>query len=83
MNSFGPLPDDQASTAQDTLAGAISFAEQQPIAVKSQLLDTAREAFTQGIHLSAAISAVAAPAMAIWRRPPAAPHRRQRGQIRA
>jgi transposase len=31
----------------------------------SRLLDTAREAFTQGIHLSAAISAVAAPAMAI------------------
>ena len=62
MKSFGPLPADQANTAQDTRAGAISVAEEQPIAVKSQRgPDTAREAFTQGIHLSA----VAAPAMAI------------------
>ena len=66
MKSFGPLPADQANTAQDTRAGAISVAEEQPIAVKSQRgPDTAREAFTKASHLSAAISALAAPAMAI------------------
>jgi MFS transporter, DHA2 family, multidrug resistance protein len=43
--------------AGDTLGGAVAAASQLPDRLGGALLDTAREAFTQGLHLSFAVSA--------------------------
>jgi MFS transporter, DHA2 family, multidrug resistance protein len=58
-------PPEAAVATRDTLGGAVEVAARQPGGVESQLLEVAREAFTQGLRLSAWIGAAAAVAMAI------------------
>ncbi|GAA3383509.1 MFS transporter [Cryptosporangium minutisporangium] len=59
------LPEDATRAAEETLGGAVSAAEQVPDPVGDQLLDTAREAFTDGLHLIAGISIVVLVATAV------------------
>jgi len=59
------VPDQAASAARDTLGGAVAVAGQLPERVGAALLEVAREAFTQGLHLAAAVSAAASLAFAI------------------
>ena len=54
-----------AQAARDTLGGAVAAAHQLPGLAGAELLDRAREAFTQGLQLSAGISAASAIAMAV------------------
>jgi DHA2 family multidrug resistance protein-like MFS transporter len=54
----GVRPED-AEVARHTLGGAIAVAERLPGQVGPDLLDTARAAFTDGLHVTAAISVVA------------------------
>jgi MFS transporter, DHA2 family, multidrug resistance protein len=49
------LPENTARAAEETLGGAVSAAEQAPGPVGGQLLDTARAAFTDGLHLISVI----------------------------
>jgi DHA2 family multidrug resistance protein-like MFS transporter len=51
--------------ATDTLGGAIEVAGQLPGRLGPDLIDAAREAFTQGLHLAAAISAVGTIGLAV------------------
>lgn len=51
---------DAAAAAKDTLGGALEVAGQLPARVGAELLDVARDAFIQGIHISAAIAALGA-----------------------
>lgn len=51
------VPSQTAAAARDTLGGAVTAGEQLPHTVAVELLDAAREAFTQGLQLAAAISA--------------------------
>jgi MFS transporter, DHA2 family, multidrug resistance protein len=50
------VPPDAAEAARDTLGGAASAAEGLPDRLGAGLLDAAREAFTQGLHLAAVTS---------------------------
>ncbi|ALG09279.1 MFS transporter [Kibdelosporangium phytohabitans] len=50
------LTPDAAETARGTLSGAVSVAAQSPHPVGAELLDAARGAFTDGLHLIAGIS---------------------------
>jgi len=59
------VPPEAAEAARDTLGGALAAANQLPDQPGTMLLDAAREAFTQGLHLTAAISAAAAIGVAI------------------
>jgi MFS transporter, DHA2 family, multidrug resistance protein len=59
------VPEQVAAVARDTLGGAVAVAGQLPDRLAVPLLEAAREAFTQGMHLAAAVSAVAALAFAI------------------
>jgi DHA2 family multidrug resistance protein-like MFS transporter len=59
------VPAEEAAMARDTLGGAMGVAQQLPDAVGLRLLDTAREAFVQGMHLATGISAVIAIGAAI------------------
>jgi MFS transporter, DHA2 family, multidrug resistance protein len=59
------VPEQAAAAARDTLGGAVAVAGQLPDRVGVPLLEAAREAFTQGLHLGAAVSAAAALAFAI------------------
>jgi MFS transporter, DHA2 family, multidrug resistance protein len=59
------VPEPAASVARDTLGGAVAVAGQLPDRLGVPLLVAAREAFTQGLHWAAAVSAVAALAFAI------------------
>jgi DHA2 family multidrug resistance protein-like MFS transporter len=52
------VPAAEATLARDTLGGAVEATGQLPADVGTALLGTAREAFTQGIHVVAVISAV-------------------------
>ncbi|UVS78544.1 MFS transporter [Actinokineospora sp. UTMC 2448] len=52
------LPEDAVRSAEETLGGAVSAAERLPAPVGDLLLTAARTAFTEGLHLIAAISAV-------------------------
>jgi len=54
-----------AETALDTLGGAVAVAQHLPDPLGLALLDVAREAFVQGLHLAAAISATVAIGAAI------------------
>jgi DHA2 family multidrug resistance protein-like MFS transporter len=54
------VPHEAAVAARDTLGGAVSAVGQLPDRLGDPLLDTAREAFTQGLHVAAAISAAIA-----------------------
>jgi DHA2 family multidrug resistance protein-like MFS transporter len=59
------VPDQAAVVARDTLGGAVAVAGQLPERLGAALLEVAREAFTQGLHLAAAVSAAASLAFAI------------------
>jgi DHA2 family multidrug resistance protein-like MFS transporter len=59
------VPPDQAEIARDTLGGAAEVAEQLPDQLGVPLLDTAREAFTQGMQVAAISSAVVAAGTAV------------------
>ena len=53
-----------AAAARDTLGGAVAAAEELPAGLAGTLLDGARDAFTSGIQVAAAVSAVVALATA-------------------
>jgi DHA2 family multidrug resistance protein-like MFS transporter len=59
------VPEQAAAAARDTLGGAVAVAGQLPDRLGVPLLEAAREAFTQGLHLAAAVSGTAALAFAI------------------
>jgi MFS transporter, DHA2 family, multidrug resistance protein len=59
------IPSEAAEAARDTLGGAVSVADQLPNQLATELLDTAREAFTQGLQMSAITSATIVLGMAI------------------
>jgi DHA2 family multidrug resistance protein-like MFS transporter len=59
------LPPETAEAARDTLAGALTVAEQLPNQLGADLLSAAREAFTQSLELTAATSAAVAVGIAI------------------
>jgi DHA2 family multidrug resistance protein-like MFS transporter len=59
------VPAEAMARALDTLGGAVAVARQLPDAAGQALLDTARAAFVQGLHLTAAISAAIAIAAAL------------------
>ncbi len=59
------VPPQVAQAARDTLGGAVAAAGQLPDRLGAALLDTAREAFIQGLHLTFAISAALAVGIAI------------------
>ncbi len=52
------VPPQEAETARDTLGGALAVAEQVSDPVAAALLDAAREAFVQGLQVTAVIGAV-------------------------
>ncbi len=58
-------PLEAAEATRDSLAGAAAAADELPAGLGAELLGTAREAFTQALELTAAISAVVVIAMAI------------------
>ncbi|MFI2607326.1 MFS transporter [Kitasatospora sp. NPDC018619] len=51
----GGLADEAARTAQDTLGGAVAVAAQLPGRAGADLLETARTAFTAGLHVAAVV----------------------------
>jgi DHA2 family multidrug resistance protein-like MFS transporter len=55
-----------AAIARDTLGGAIEVAGRLPDQVGPALVDAAREAFTAGLHVAAAVSVVGTIALAIF-----------------
>jgi DHA2 family multidrug resistance protein-like MFS transporter len=59
------VPPQAAEAARDTLGGAVATGDQLPEPLAAELLDAARDAFTQGLHLAALSSAVIAAATAI------------------
>ncbi len=59
------LPSEAAEIARDTLGGAVGVAGQLPEPLGLALLSVAREAFVQGLHLAAIISAAVAIGAAI------------------
>lgn len=59
------VPEQAAAVARDTLGGAVTVAAQLPDRLGAALLEAAREAFTRGLHLAAAVSAAAALAFAV------------------
>jgi DHA2 family multidrug resistance protein-like MFS transporter len=54
------VPAAEAEAARDSIGGAIAAAEQLPEPLAAQVLDAAREAFTQGLQVAAFASAVVA-----------------------
>jgi MFS transporter, DHA2 family, multidrug resistance protein len=59
------VPPDAAEAARNTLGGAVAAADQLPGSLAADLLDAARQAFTQGLQLSAITSAAIVLGMAI------------------
>jgi len=59
------IPTEAAKAALDTLGGAVRVAGQLPGPLGAALLDLAREAFVQGLHVAAGISAAVAIAAAV------------------
>jgi MFS transporter, DHA2 family, multidrug resistance protein len=59
------VPLEAAEAARDTLGGAIEVAGRLPGQLGPELIDAAREAFTRGLHLAAAISAVGTIGLAV------------------
>ncbi len=58
-DAFGAeVPPDAAVTASDTLAGAVEVAGRLPQLSAAELLEPAREAFTQGLQVAATMSGV-------------------------
>ena len=60
------VPLEAAEAARDALGGAVEVAGQLPGRLGPELIDAAREAFIQRLHLAAAISAVGAIGLAIF-----------------
>jgi MFS transporter, DHA2 family, multidrug resistance protein len=58
-------PSRAAATARDTLGGAVGAANRLGDPLASRLLDAAREAFAQALHLTAAVSAAIVLGMAV------------------
>jgi DHA2 family multidrug resistance protein-like MFS transporter len=50
------VPADSASTASDTLGGAVEVADRLPQLLAADVLEPAREAFTQGLQVAATVS---------------------------
>jgi DHA2 family multidrug resistance protein-like MFS transporter len=59
------VPPEAAAIARDTLGGAVGVAQQLPGPLGLALLDVARDAFVQGLHLATGIGAVIAIVAAI------------------
>jgi DHA2 family multidrug resistance protein-like MFS transporter len=59
------VPAKAAEEARDTLGGAVAAAEELPDALGAELLDTAREAFTQGVQVASLICAAISAATAV------------------
>ncbi len=59
------LSSEAARAVRDTLGGAVEVAAQLPEHVGAPLLDVARDAFTQGLHVASGISAIGAIALAV------------------
>jgi MFS transporter, DHA2 family, multidrug resistance protein len=59
------VPSEAAAAARDTLGGAVAAAQQLPDQLGVALLDAARQAFTHGLHLTAASSAAVAAGLAV------------------
>ncbi len=59
------VPREQAEIARDTLGGASEVARELPAETAAVLLDTAREAFTQGLQVTAITGAVVLAALAV------------------
>jgi MFS transporter, DHA2 family, multidrug resistance protein len=59
------VPGQAAAAARDTLGGAVAVAQQLPADAGTALMAAAREAFTMGLHVTAAISAVIAVGIAV------------------
>jgi MFS transporter, DHA2 family, multidrug resistance protein len=60
------VPPQGAHAAADTLGGAIEVAGALPAHIGPALVDAARDAFTQGVHLAAGVSAVGTIALAVF-----------------
>ncbi len=60
------VPLEAAEAAMGTLGGAVALAGQLPGPLGAQLVEAARQAFTQGMQLTAAISAVGSIGLAIF-----------------
>jgi DHA2 family multidrug resistance protein-like MFS transporter len=60
------VPQAAAETARDTLGGAVEVAAQLPDPLGGSLIDAAREAFLQGLNLTAAISSVGTIGLAVF-----------------
>ena len=59
------VPADSASTASDTLGGAVEVADRLPQVLAADVLEPAREAFTQGLQVAATVSGVLVIAAAV------------------
>jgi len=59
------VPSQAAAIARDTLGGAVGVAHQLPAGLGAALLTTAHQAFTMGLQVTAAISAVVATGIAV------------------
>jgi MFS transporter, DHA2 family, multidrug resistance protein len=60
------LPVDAAAAARDTLGGAVQAGSELPGQVGAALISAARQAFTDGLHLAAAISSIAALGLVVF-----------------
>ena len=60
------VPPEALAAARDTLGGAVAAAGQLPAQLGTPLLDAARQAFTQGLRIAAAISAVGSLALTVF-----------------
>jgi DHA2 family multidrug resistance protein-like MFS transporter len=60
------VPPGAAEVARDTLGGAVAVAGQLPDQLGARLIDAARQAFTQGLQVAAAISAAGSLGLAIF-----------------
>jgi DHA2 family multidrug resistance protein-like MFS transporter len=58
------IPAAAGDTARDTLGGAIAVAQQLPDRIGGELVTAAHTAFTQGLHITAAVGALIAIGMA-------------------
>jgi MFS transporter, DHA2 family, multidrug resistance protein len=59
------LPADAAGTASDTLGGAVEVSDRLPRLLAADVLEPAREAFTQGLQVAATVSGVLVVAAAV------------------
>jgi MFS transporter, DHA2 family, multidrug resistance protein len=64
--SLPGVPADSLEAARGTLGGAVALAEQLPAQASAPLLEAARLAFLQGMHIGAAISTAGALALALF-----------------